>query len=242
MLEDRDLTTRYGPISALRDVSLDVAEGEVVALIGPNGAGKTTLLASVAGLLRPAAGTISFRGADVTGAAPDEMVRRGLALVPEHRRIFNDLTIEENLHVAGITLRPRVRQQRIAEMKERFPLLADRSTMQAGYLSGGQAQVLAVARALMADPQLLLMDEPSLGLAPTLVDTVFELVAELKAQGRTMLLVEQNATKALQVADRAYVLRTGVIADAGTGAELLGRTDMFSTYVGGGAPTGKETA
>ncbi len=176
MLEVSGLTTRYGAISALRDASLQVGSGEVVGLIGPNGAGKTTLLASIAGLVSPAEGTVTFDGEDVTGAAPEKLLRAGLALVPEHRRIFVDLTIEENLKVGGITVAPRRRRELLDEMAERFPVLGDRWTTAAGFLSGGEAQQLAIARALMADPRLVMMDEPSLGLAPMLVDVVFELI------------------------------------------------------------------
>ncbi len=235
MLDVEGLTTRYGAITAIRDVSLRVDEGEVVALIGPNGAGKTTLLGSVAGLLRPAAGSVRFRGEDVTGRTPDGMLRAGMALVPEHRRIFGDLTVEENLVVAGVTLKAAERQRRIRELAERFPVLAEKRTLPAGYLSGGQAQQLALARALITDPALLLMDEPSLGLAPALVDRVFELVGELSDQARTMLIVEQNAQRALAVADRAYVLRSGSVVEEGPAAELAARTDLFDTYLGVGA-------
>lgn len=232
MLEVAALTARYGAITALRDVSLHVDAGEVVALIGPNGAGKTTLLGTIAGLLRPASGTVRFDRREVTGHAPDRMLRAGLALVPEHRRIFADLTVEENLVVAGVTLPAARRRERIAALSDRFPVLADKRSLPAGYLSGGQAQQLALARALMTDPQLLLLDEPSLGLAPRLVDEVFALVAELREAGRTMLIVEQNAAKALAVADRAYVLRSGQIAAEGPAGELAARSDIFDTYLG----------
>ena len=241
MLAVQGLTTRYGAITALRDVDLRVEEGEVVALIGPNGAGKTTLLGSVAGLLRPAAGRVLLHGRDLTGATPDRMLRGGVALVPEHRRIFADLTVHENLVVAGVTLPRRARERRIREMNELFDVLGDKRELPAGYLSGGQAQQLALARALMTDPELLLMDEPSLGLAPTLIDAVFDLVAKLRAQGRTMLIVEQNAQRALEVADRAYVLRSGAIADEGPARQLAGRTDIFDTYLGpSGGPSGEQ--
>ena len=238
MLEVEGVTTRYGAITAIRDVSLRVDAGEVVALIGPNGAGKTTLLGSVAGLLRPAAGTVRFQGTDVTGRSPDAMLRAGAALVPEHRRIFTDLTVEENLVVAGVTLSAGQRQRRIDELCQTFPVLTDKRALMAGFLSGGQAQQLALARGLMTEPALLLMDEPSLGLAPALVDEVFALLADLRAQGRTMLLVEQNAQRALELADRAYVLRSGSIVAEGTAAELARRTDLFDTYLGLGAADG----
>ena len=236
MLELEGLTTRYGAITAVRDLGLRVGEGEVVALIGPNGAGKTTTLGSIAGLLTPAAGSVRLDDEDVTGSAPDAMLRRGVALVPEHRRIFADLTVAENLQVAGVTLGAAERRARMADMAELFPVLKDKWSTHAGYLSGGEAQQLAVARALMTDPRLILMDEPSLGLAPTLVDVIFALIADLKAQGRTLLIVEQNARRALEVADRAYVLRTGTVVDEGTGADLLARTDLFEAYLGTKGP------
>jgi len=233
LLETTGLTTRYGSISALRDVSLSVGAGEVVGLIGPNGAGKTTLLGTVAGLLRPAAGTVRFDGADMTGTAPDRMLRAGLALVPEHRRIFVDLTVVENLKIGGITLPPAQRPALLEEMAELFPVLRDKWDTAAGYLSGGEAQQLAIARALMSKPRLLMMDEPSLGLAPVLVDVVFELISTLRDQGCTLLVVEQNANRMLEVADRAYVLRSGALVAQGTGPELLARDGLFDTFVGG---------
>lgn len=235
MLEVSGLTTRYGSISALRDATLHVGSGEVVGLIGPNGAGKTTLLGSVAGLLRPAAGTVTFDGTDVTGAAPEKLLRAGLALVPEHRRIFIDLSVEENLRIGGITVAASRRAELLEEMAEQFPVLRDRWTTSAGYLSGGEAQQLAIARALMSDPRLLMMDEPSLGLAPLLVDLVFDLIDSLRAAGRTLLVVEQNATRMLDVADRAYVLRSGEVVAEGTGAELRANADLFDMFVGGGS-------
>ena len=233
MLEVSRLTTRYGAISALRDAGLRVGSGEVVGLIGPNGAGKTTLLGSIAGLLSPAAGSVTFEGTDITGSSPEKLLRLGVALVPEHRRIFGDLTVEENLKIGGITQSREERAELLDEMGERFPVLREKRTVAAGYLSGGESQQLAIARALMSKPRLLMMDEPSLGLAPVLVDVVFELIETLRNQGRTLLVVEQNATRMLEVADRAYVLRSGEIVAEGTGAELRERPDLFDTFVGG---------
>ena len=233
MLEVSRLTTRYGAISALRDADLRVGSGEVVGLIGPNGAGKTTLLGSIAGLLSPAAGSVTFEGAEITGHSPEKLLRLGVALVPEHRRIFGDLTVEENLKIGGITQSRDERGELLDEMAERFPVLREKRTVAAGYLSGGESQQLAIARALMSKPRLLMMDEPSLGLAPVLVDVVFELIETLRNQGRTLLVVEQNATRMLEVADRAYVLRSGEIVAEGTGAELRERPDLFDTFVGG---------
>ncbi len=233
MLEVSRLTTRYGAISALRDADLHVGSGEVVGLIGPNGAGKTTLLGSIAGLLSPAAGSVTFEGTDITGNSPEKLLRLGVALVPEHRRIFGDLTVEENLKIGGITQARDERSELLNEMAERFPVLREKRTVAAGYLSGGESQQLAIARALMSKPRLLMMDEPSLGLAPVLVDVVFELIETLRSQGRTLLVVEQNATRMLEVADRAYVLRSGEVVAEGTGAELRERPDLFDTFVGG---------
>lgn len=233
MLEIAGLTTKYGSISALRSVSLTVGEGEVIGLIGPNGAGKTTLLGSVAGLLQPVSGSVHFEGNDVTGHTPDKMLKAGLALVPEHRRIFTDLSVVENLKVGGITVGATERASLLEEMADLFPVLREKWNTSAGYLSGGEAQQLAIARALMSKPRLLMMDEPSLGLAPVLVDLVFELIQSLRDQGRTLLIVEQNATRMLEVSDRAYVLRSGELVAEGTGAELLERSDLFDTFIGG---------
>ncbi len=232
MLEVTGLTTRYGAISALRDATLTVGSGEVVGLIGPNGAGKTTLLNSIAGLLKPSAGRIAFEGSDVTGHPPERLLRSGLALVPEHRRIFTDMTVEENLKIGGITQPGANRDQELNEMAELFTVLRSKWHTAAGFLSGGEAQQLAIARALMSRPRLLMMDEPSLGLAPILVDAVFELIDSLRQQGRTLLVVEQNATRMLEVADRAYVLRSGEIVAQGTGRELSEHDDLFGTFIG----------
>lgn len=232
MLEVSGLTTKYGEISALREASLHVGSGEVVGLIGPNGAGKTTLLNSIAGLLAPSGGRVTFDGEDITGMPPEKLLRSGLALVPEHRRIFVDLTVEENLRIGGVTVPSADRPALLDEMGERFPVLRDKWTTSAGYLSGGEAQQLAIARALMSRPRLLMMDEPSLGLAPLLVDVVFDLIEALRSQGRTLLVVEQNATRMLDLADRAYVLRSGEVVAEGTGAELRDNEDLFDTFVG----------
>ncbi len=243
MLDVSGLTTRYGAISALRRVSLSVGANEVVGLIGPNGAGKTTLLNTVAGLLRPAEGEVSLDGRPVTGYSPDRMLRAGLALVPEHRRLFAQMTVVENLRIGGVTSAADQRSERLDEMVELFPVLKDKWATEAGYLSGGEAQQLAIARALMSSPRIVLMDEPSLGLAPVLVDFVFDLIGRLRTEGRTMLVVEQNATRLLEVADRAYVLRTGEIAAEGPASELLAREDLFDTFVGvsgNPAPSGSE--
>ncbi len=234
MIEISGLTTRYGAISALRDASLRVDSGEVVGLIGPNGAGKTTLLGTIAGLLKPDAGTVTLEGRDITGASPEVILRAGLALVPEHRRIFVDMTVEENLKIGGTTRSASERAAQLKEMNQLFPVLANRFDTPAGYLSGGEAQQLAIARALMSKPKLLMMDEPTLGLAPLLVDAIFALIDRLRSEGTTILVVEQNATRMLRAADRAYVLRSGAVVAEGTGPELLARTDLFDTFVGAG--------
>ena len=232
MLEVSGLTTAYGEISALREANLSVGSGEVVGLIGPNGAGKSTLLNTVAGLLVPRVGRVEFKGRDVTGRPPEEMLKAGLALVPERRRIFVDLSVEENLRIGGVTIPAAERGDLLDEMAELFPVLRDKWTTSAGYLSGGEAQQLAIGRALMSRPQLLMMDEPSLGLAPILVDAVFELIEALRAQGRTLLIVEQNASRMLEVADRAYVLRSGQMVAEGTGTELQSDKRLFDLFVG----------
>ena len=233
MLEVDRVTTRYGAITALHGVTISVAAGEVVALVGPNGAGKTTLLNTVSGLLRPADGSVRLDGTEITGREPADLVRAGLALVPERRRIFRDLTVEENLRLGGCTVPTAVRRDRLREMSELFPVLGSKWRTSAGYLSGGEAQQLAVARALMSNPRLLLLDEPTLGLAPTLVDVVFALIDDLRRQGRTLLVVEQNATRALELADRGYVLRTGSVVAEGRGADLAADSSLFESFIGG---------
>jgi branched-chain amino acid transport system ATP-binding protein len=232
MLQLDGITTKYGEITAVRDLSLTVGVGELVVLIGPNGAGKTTTLNTILGLLRPFSGSVRLDGKDVTGKAPDDLLKMGVALVPERRRIFASLTVTENLLVGGSTLPARQRQQRLDEMVALFPILSEKGSVLAGYLSGGQAQMLAIARALMTEPRFLLMDEPSLGLAPALVIYVFDLLQKLRATNRGMLIVEQNARQALQIADRAYVLRSGSLVDQGTGEALLARPDLFDSYMG----------
>ncbi len=232
-LDVRDLTTRYGAIAALRGASLTVEPGEVVGVIGPNGAGKTTLLGTIAGLLTPASGSVEVDGRDLTGASPDAMLRAGLALVPEHRRLFANLTVLENLRVGGVTASAAERSRLVEEMMALFPVLAAKVNTSAGYLSGGEAQQLAIARALMSSPRVLLMDEPSLGLAPTLVELVFELIDGLRSEGRTLLVVEQNARRMLDVADRCYVMRSGEVVLSGSAAELRERDDLFDAFVSG---------
>lgn len=224
---------RYGNVRALRGVSLRVDRGEIVALIGANGAGKTTTLLAVAGAIRPESGDILLEGRALVGVAPEEIVRRGIALVPEGRRIFAGLTVEENLRLGSAGRRDREGVDRdLGALLDRFPILRSRYRTLAGSLSGGEQQQLAVARALMSRPRLLLLDEPSLGLAPRLVDQIMELVAGLRSEGRTILLVEQNVERALEISDRAYVLRTGEVELSGPSRELLKSELVERAYLG----------
>ena len=236
MLELRDIETRYGAIFALRGVSLEVREGELVALIGANGAGKTTTLATIAGVLRPAKGTIAFRGETIAGLPPEAIVRKGIAMVPEDREIFPTLTIEQNLRLGAFIRRDRVEYRRdLDEMCALFPILGERLHQAAGTLSGGEQQQLALARALMSHPALLMLDEPSLGLAPALVDQVFRLIARLHDDGMTILLVEQNAHQTLRIVDRAYLLNMGRVEAAGAPHEIRRHVDVESVYLGAAA-------
>ena len=232
MLEVESLTTRYGSISALRDVGLSVGSGEVVCLIGPNGAGKTTLLSTISGLLNPVSGSVKFENEEITSWAPDRILRSGLALVPEPRRIYGDLTEDENLLVGRVTISSGRRLELKEEIITLFPVLGEKLSTEAGYLSGGEAQQLAIGRALMSEPKILLMDAPALGLAPVLAEVVFELINQLRQNGQTLLVVEQNARRILEVADRGYVMRSGSIVISGDSNELISRDDLFETYIG----------
>jgi len=233
MLNVERLMIRYGPISAVRDVSLHVDAGEVVGVIGPNGAGKTSTLSAIFGLVRPAGGAIDFEGTSLVGLTPESVVRRGIALVPEGRHIFGTLTVGENLLLGTTPRRDRRRfRNELGEIFARFPILETYFDSPAGRLSGGEQQQLAIARALLSRPRLLLLDEPSLGLAPLMVDLVFEILGELRDEGVTVLLVEQNATRTVEFADRTYVLRDGVVRHSGTRDELVGRLDLAHAYLG----------
>ncbi|MBX6321665.1 MAG: ABC transporter ATP-binding protein [Rhodospirillaceae bacterium] len=235
MLELVDVRAQYGAIVAVRDVSLTVEAGELVALIGANGAGKTTTLSTIVGVLRPARGRIRFLGEDIVGLPPEAIVRRGIAMVPEDRDIFPVLTVEQNLRLGAFIRRDRQEYARdLEEMSALFPILKERLTQPAGTLSGGEQQQLAIARALMSHPRLLILDEPSLGLAPKLVAQVFALIQRLHAQGMTILLVEQNVRQTLGIADRAYVMRMGRIEASGTAEAIRRQVDVESAYLGAG--------
>jgi branched-chain amino acid transport system ATP-binding protein len=231
MLDIGNLSISYRRVPAVSDVSLQVTEGEFIALIGPNGAGKTTTLKSVFGLVKPQAGQVTWRGKSLLGRPPEMIARLGLALVPEGRHIFTTLTVRENL-LLGYASGRGSRDSLLDEMLTRFPVLRRYYKEPAGGLSGGEQQQLAIARALLSKPQLLVLDEPSLGLAPLVVDEVFALLAGLREQGATVLLVEQNAARALAAADRAYVLSGGRVVAAGTAGELSQRQDIQEAYLG----------
>jgi len=238
LLEVSGLSARYGPVHALRDVSLEVRAGELVALIGANGAGKSTLLRAIAGLVAPAAGRVALDGRDVTGQAPEAMIRAGVALVPERRRVFAPLTVLDNLELGGYALsrghdfRSRL-EAGVEEAYRLFPVLRRRRDQLAGTLSGGEQQMLAIGRALMTRPRLLLCDEPSLGLAPLVVAEIMRLLSTLREAGTTILLVEQNARMALRSADRAYVLEVGSVVLSGAATDLLQDDQLKAAYLGG---------
>ena len=232
MLKVEDLQVYYGAIHAIKGVSFEVNEGEIVALIGANGAGKSTILKTVSGLMHPRSGKISFMDEDITHAEAYKLLRHGLAHVPEGRRIFLQMSVQDNLEM-GAFIHKELNQQDLEMVYDLFPRLKERRKQVAGTLSGGEQQMLAMGRALMSSPKLMMLDEPSMGLAPILVDQIFDIVKSLHAAGKTVLLVEQNATKALSVADRAYVLETGKITLSGTGEELRKSDAVRKAYLGG---------
>ena len=234
LLSVRDLVLGYGRSEAVKGVSLDVHAGTVVTLIGANGAGKTTILRGLSGLLRPRGGSVQFRGEDITGLAAHRIARRGIVQSPEGRQVFAEMTIAENLRMGAWLLKDAAEEARRRDaVLTRFPRLAERLGQSAGLLSGGEQQMLAMGRALMADPQLLLLDEPSMGLAPLFVEEIFALIEALKKEGRTILLVEQNARAALDIADHAYVLQSGRIELSGPASEIAGNDDVVAAYLGG---------
>ena len=218
MLKVQDLFVAYGGIEALKGISLEVPEGKIVTLIGANGAGKSPLLRTIVGLVKPKSGTISYNEQNITGLNSQKIVKTGITLVPEGRRVFPNLTVLENLHIKWVY--------------ELFPRLEERSWQMAGTLSGGEQQMLAVGRALLSRPQLMMMDEPSLGLAPLIIKDIFNIIQEINSRGMTILLIEQNANMALKVAHQAYVLETGKITMSGTGQELLENPDIKAAYLG----------
>ena len=231
ILEIRDLQVHYGGIEAVKGICLDVPEGEIVTLIGANGAGKSSTLRAIAGLVKPSAGSIAFQGEDITGKDSNLIVSRGITLVPEGRRIFPDMTVLENLKI-GAYLRNDDLTDDLNWVYDLFPRLKERSWQAGGTLSGGEQQMLAVGRALMSRPKVIMMDEPSLGLAPLVVQDIFKIIQEINRQGVTVLLIEQNANMALKIADLAYVLETGTITMSGTGAELLANDKVKEAYLG----------
>ena len=233
ILSVRDIHTYYGHIHALHGLSLEVKEGEIITLIGSNGAGKTTTLSTICGLLTPRSGKVIFEDKDITGIPAEKVAPMGMALSPEGREIFPELTVQENLRLGAYLQKDKgVINAHYDRIYNLFPRLKERFKQEAGTLSGGEQQMLAIGRALMSDPKLLLLDEPSLGLAPNLVEFIFQIITDINKQGVTILLVEQNANMALQIADRGYVLSTGTITTTGTGKELLANDEIRKAYLG----------
>lgn len=233
MLKISDLNVFYGSIHAVKGISFEVEEGEIVTLIGANGAGKSTTLNTVAGLLRPRSGSVEFEGQSLLGVPAHKMVSKGIALCPEGRRIFQDMTVRENLEMGAFTRTEEESLEMRKRVYESFPRLKERRSQAGGTLSGGEQQMLAMGRALMSKPKLMMLDEPSMGLAPILVQEIFSIIKELNEQGTTILLVEQNASMALSIADRAYVLETGRVSMSGDANELLHDKRVQQAYLGG---------
>ena len=233
MLKVNDINVYYGSIHAIKGVSFEVKDGEIVTLIGANGAGKSTILKTVSGLMRSRTGSVEFTGQNISATAPHHIVEMGLAHVPEGRRIFLQMTVEENLEMGAFTQSPSCLDSDMEKVFTQFPRLKERRSQIAGTLSGGEQQMLAMGRAIMSHPKLLMLDEPSMGLAPILVEQIFDIIREFHKAGTTILLVEQNAQMALSVADRAYVLETGRIVMSGTGAELAQSDAIKKAYLGG---------
>ena len=234
MLKVQKLSVSYGAINALREISFNVEKGEIISLIGSNGAGKTTTLHAISNIIKKRGGKIEFEGEDITNLAPDQIVRKRLIQVPEGRRIFLNLSVRDNLEMGAFTRNDKARiKADLEKVYELFPRLKERINQISGTLSGGELQMLAMGRGLMAQPKLLLLDEPSMGLAPILVDEIFEIVQKINKAGTTILLVEQNAFKALSISDRAYVLETGSIAKEGAAADLAKDPAVKAAYLGG---------
>ncbi|QSX08982.1 ABC transporter ATP-binding protein [Alkalibacter rhizosphaerae] len=235
MLQVQNIDVHYGKIHAIKNISFEVKHKEIVTLIGANGAGKTTILKTLSKILKPTSGDVIFKGENIKSIQPYNMIKMGLAHAPEGRRIFSQMTVLENLEM-GAFIRKETKAQLAQEMEvvfTRFPRLKERRSQTAGTLSGGEQQMLAIGRALMSKPEILLMDEPSMGLAPILVDEIFNIIEEINNAGTTILLVEQNANRALQIADRAYVLETGKIVMQGDAKELMNRDEIKKAYLGG---------
>jgi branched-chain amino acid transport system ATP-binding protein len=236
MLRTRNLEAGYGSLRVLKGLSLHVMPGEVVAIIGANGAGKSTLLGSLAGLVRPSAGSVILRGVDVTGERPERILELGCSLVPEGRKLFAPMTVRENLELGGYTVRRKLgRRESEADIEsafELFPRLRERERQLAGTLSGGEQQMLAIGRSLMSRPELVMLDEPSMGLAPLVIKAIFAAIESLRAKGKTIIVVEQNAKAILKIADRGYVMETGSLVLEGTGPELLANRDVQRAYLG----------
>jgi branched-chain amino acid transport system ATP-binding protein len=234
MLKVDDLSVHYGVIQAVKNVSFEVNEGEVVSLIGANGAGKTSILRTISGLVRPSGGKIEFLGQEIQKAPARKIVASGLSQVPEGRHVFSGLTVMENLEMGAFLHKDRDENQKnLKKVFDRFPRLEERKNQDAATLSGGEQQMLAMGRALMSKPKLLLLDEPSMGLAPIFIQEIFDIIQDIQKQGTTVLLIEQNAKKALSIADRGYVLETGKIVLSGTGQELLESDEVRKAYLGG---------
>lgn len=234
MLEIRDVECRYGRVSAVRGLSIEVKAGELVSLIGTNGAGKTTTLKCISGLVRAVEGQITFEGKDITKAAPGEILAEGISHCPEGRRVFPYMTVEENLQMGSYLRSDKdLVQSDLSRLFDRFPILKERRRQAAGTLSGGEQQMLAISRALMSRPKLVMFDEPSLGLAPNIVERTFEVIQEIREEGVTVLMVEQNAYAALALCDRAYVLESGAVVLHGSGTELLEHPTVREAYLGG---------
>lgn len=233
MLKIQNLAVHYGMIQAVHDVSFEVNEGEIVTLIGANGAGKTTILRTISGLIRPSQGSITFEGSEITKIAPQKIVAGGLSQVPEGRHVFAGLTVMENLEMGAYLRKDNGIKADYEQVFQKFPVLKERKNQDAATLSGGEQQMLAMGRALMSKPKLLLLDEPSMGLAPIFIKEIFSIIQEINQQGTTVLLIEQNAKMALSVADRGYVLETGKVVLSGTGSELLESEEVKKAYLGG---------